>query len=220
MNVNDFKAPDYVAGDALKQMFDRQLQLETHYATIEAKNGFPHPQGSLDDHMVQDRMKHLAWCVTEELVEMMDTYRNKDHVNRAHTMEEYCDALHFMLALLIEVDTHTDILKTILEETLEDIISQVCDDGITEKELETMPLPVIYRLGMAMHKLKSKRWKSSIVDTDLYEFMKWICRAWSDMVLLGSLIAGTIEKGNEPEIIFNYYFRKSEVNKFRQESNY
>ena len=221
MNVNDFEAPNYDERDAFIMMWNRQKELEQRYELLEADNGFPKPSGSIDSYLVQDLLKYKAWCVTEELMEMLDAIRNNHDSN--HIIEEYIDAFHFTLALLIECDSHyLDLCETLQAGSLQDQLNECY--GIGSPDVEANILNCTYRLGMTMHLLKNKRWKSSFVGTD-YDSLKYrLIRFWTSMLMLfNNLVCGlNIRHGNKisAEILFDFYFRKSEVNKFRQRSQY
>jgi hypothetical protein len=69
-------------------------------------------------------------------------------------------------------------------------------------------------LGEAMNCLKNKPWKSTHMLTDLPHFYEEIADAFHFFIELCILI------GLDEQAIFEIYFRKSEVNRFRQRSNY
>jgi len=228
MNVTDFEPPDYCELSAIPLMWNRQVDLEAKYAEIESRNGFAHDEeGSIDLHRVQDNMKHAAWCITEELCEMAEAYHKGG--NNVHVYEEYADAMAFTLMLMIQASSHTSIRDYINRHILSTqlkIIHQNSYMGV-DQTIDTHIIRVVYSLGMTMHKLKSKRWKATPVETDIQEFNNELISVWNNMLSLWLYIDIVICGNNQSytydaiaEKLFNYYFRKSEVNKFRQRSNY
>lgn len=69
-------------------------------------------------------------------------------------------------------------------------------------------------LSEASHCLKNSPWKKSHVLTDENHFMEEIADAFHFFIEL------CISIGLDSESLHRLYFKKSEVNKFRQESNY
>lgn len=69
-------------------------------------------------------------------------------------------------------------------------------------------------LGEAMNCLKNKPWKVTPMDTDIQHYKEEIADAFHFFVEL------CILSGIGSDELFTLYFRKSEVNKFRQRSNY
>lgn len=111
--VNAFSNQDVElpSGDLLESIFDGQNVLMEQYHDIEARNGayviMPTDMGHLDDRTVQARIKHLAFCVVEELTEATGCLKNKPWkqdmiaTNVEHFQEEIADALHFFVELCI-----------------------------------------------------------------------------------------------------------------------
>lgn len=111
MNVKDFEHVEIPEGDMLRVIFESQQSLVDKYHDIEAERGFiviePQDYGDIDDRFVQFRIKDLNARAIEELMEAMNTLKNKPwkqsevHTDKVHFYEEIGDALHFFIELCI-----------------------------------------------------------------------------------------------------------------------
>jgi hypothetical protein len=72
----------------------------------------------------------------------------------------------------------------------------------------------VEELFEAMNCLKNKAWKQCMMETDIDHYQEELVDA------LHFFIELLIQSGFTPEKLFDIYFKKSEVNKFRQRSNY
>ena len=68
--------------------------------------------------------------------------------------------------------------------------------------------------GEAMNCLKNKPWKVTQMETDVVHYLEEIVDAFHFFIEL------CILSGLNAEDLFRFYFKKSEVNKFRQRSDY
>lgn len=221
VNIEDFKEPK-IKGDKLDAIFKRQKELMKKYHVIEATSGLLQTYNipvDLDDAKVQARIKDFAWRCTEELMEAMDAYQHKTHLG-----EEIADAFHFLVELVILAGfSAKDIVKGVY-------LKEIQDKSPTEDKLD-----VLYReagttgygavlfdtvmwflisLGMTCHCLKNKPWVKTQRVTDKEEFKKRLCFAFRRFIYI------CIMAGIDAESLYGLYFRKSEVNKFRQRSQY
>lgn len=73
---------------------------------------------------------------------------------------------------------------------------------------------VTEELGEAMNCLKNKPWKQTHMETDELHYKEELADAFHFFIEL------CILSGIGPEELYDLYFRKSEVNKFRQRSGY
>lgn len=111
VNVEDRKDVQLPEGDMLKSIFEGQKELIEKYHTIERDRGFivvePNNYGNIDHRMVQFRIKDLNARCIEELMEAMNTLKNKPWkvsevpTDKTHFYEEIADALHFFIELCI-----------------------------------------------------------------------------------------------------------------------
>lgn len=197
--------------ESLRAIFDRQKELMEKYHDIEFKSGLMQTEDcpvNLDDKRGQARIKDFAWRITEEVGEALDAITNESGESALlHFHEELVDGLHFLTEMTIltgyDLPEYTT-LKDLIEEgsyrdcyTLNDLVSD----------------HVMY-LGMMCNCLKNKPWKQTMMKTNKENFYKHLKLVWSNYV--GIL---TFQNLTEEEIT-DLYLRKSQVNQFRQRSNY
>lgn len=197
--------------ESLRAIFDRQKELMEKYHDIEFKSGLMQTEDcpvNLDDKRGQARIKDFAWRITEEVGEALDAIENESGESALlHFHEELVDGLHFLTEMTIltgyDLPEYTT-LKDLIEEgsyrdcyTLNDLVSD----------------HVMY-LGMTCNCLKNKPWKQSMMKTNKENFYKHLKLVWSNYVAIL-----TSQDLTEEEIT-DLYLRKSQVNQFRQRSNY
>jgi hypothetical protein len=235
VNIKDFENPDQGAGDKLIQIFNRQKELIQKYHPIEEKNGLLLTKDipvNIHDNKGQARLKDFAWRVTEELGEALGALSEHpdliDHYN-----EEIADALHFLVEFTILSGTSEEELTAGLKEWVLNFANPECSDHleyIYEFAMANMILDdiasrneaklicytglVIRELSMTCNTLKNKAWKQTSMLTDLKEFKSRLEFVWVNFIKL--CLCANIS----PSHLFNLYFRKSEVNKFRIRSQY
>lgn len=197
--------------ESLRAIFDRQKELMEKYHDIEFKSGLMQTEDcpvNLDDKRGQARIKDFSWRITEEVGEALDAIENESSESALlHFHEELVDGLHFLTEMTIltgyDLPEYTT-LKDLIEEgsyrdcyTLNDLVSD----------------HVMY-LGMMCNCLKNKPWKQSMMKTNRENFYKHLKLVWSNYVAIL-----TSQDLTEEEIT-DLYLRKSQVNQFRQRSNY
>lgn len=197
--------------ESLRAIFDRQKELMEKYHDIEFKSGLMQTEDcpvNLDDKRGQARIKDFSWRITEEVGEALDAITNESGESALlHFHEELVDGLHFLTEMTIltgyDLPEYTT-LKDLIEEgsyrdsyTLNDLVSD----------------HVMY-LGMMCNCLKNKPWKQSMMKTNKENFYKHLKLVWSNYVAIL-----TSQDLTEEEIT-DLYLRKSQVNQFRQRSNY
>jgi hypothetical protein len=227
MNVNDAEAPKPTK-DRLLMIFERQRELMERYHDIEAENHIG--LGSLvtpfhiDDPKWQYLLKDYAWRVTEELAESTEAH------DETHRWEEAADALHFLVEMYLicgmsvnNVYTEAklqkfegfDMLKsarTQCHASLQNEMSEPASYG--ERVARLAAYAVVQELGCAMNCLKNKPWKRTQMETDVARFGKHLSVAFRRLLEYMLLI------GMTDDDVYDIYFRKSEVNRFRQRSEY
>lgn len=217
MNINH-ATDETVQGDKLKAIFDRQKSLMEKYHDIEANSGLlqtPDCPVNLDDKRGQARIKDFSWRVTEELGEALDARSNTDHYQ-----EELIDGLHFLteLTVLAGKDYNTIIPPHIAlfhPDRLEDLVEAGKDNIISKGgNLDFWVSKFIEQLAMMCNCLKNKPWKQSQMKTDKEAFYSRLLEAWCCYVTI------LVVSGMNAEDIANIYLKKSQVNQFRQRSNY
>lgn len=197
--------------ESLRAIFDRQKELMEKYHDIEFRSGLMQTEDcpvNLDDKKGQARIKDFSWRITEEIGEALDAIENESGESALlHFHEELVDGLHFLTEMTIltgyDLPEYTT-LKDLIEEgtyrdcyTLNDLVSD----------------HVMY-LGMMCNCLKNKPWKQTMMKTNKENFYKHLKLVWSNYIAIL-----TSQDLTEEEIT-DLYLRKSQVNQFRQRSNY
>lgn len=217
MNINHARE-EKVEGDLLQAIFNRQKSLMGKYHDIELRSGLLQTEDcpvNLDDKRGQARIKDFSWRVTEELGEALDAKANKDHYQ-----EELIDGLHFLTELTVltgkDYDTilpegiftyHEDHLWNLVENAEENILEY-------GRDLDFWVTQFIEQLAMMCNCLKNKPWKQSMMKTDQEAFYSRLAEVW---VLYITLL---VVSGMDADTIAITYLKKSQVNQFRQRSNY
>lgn len=217
MNINHATVEE-VTGDKLQAIFTRQKSLMSKYHDIELKSGLLQTEDcpvNLDDKRGQARIKDFSWRVTEELGEALDAKATKDHYQ-----EELIDGLHFLteLTILTGKDYHNILpegtalySKDRLEDLVENAKWVISQNG---DSLNYWVSKFIENLGMMCNCLKNKPWKQSMMKTDRNAFYGRLAEVW---VLYITLL---VVSGMDADSIVTTYLKKSQVNQFRQRSNY
>ena len=217
MNINHATVEE-VTGDKLQAIFTRQKSLMDKYHDIELRSGLLQTEDcpvNLDDKRGQARIKDFSWRVTEELGEALDAKATKDHYQ-----EELIDGLHFLteLTILAGKDYHNILPEgTALyyNDRLEDLVENA-KECISRNgdNLNYWVSKFIENLGMMCNCLKNKPWKQSMMKTDQNAFYGRLAEVW---VLYITLL---VVSGMDADSIAITYLKKSQVNQFRQRSNY
>lgn len=216
--------------DRLALMFERQHSLAVKYLPIEKENGLLQTEDfpvSINSRHGQARLKDFAWRTQEELYEATDALAIHQD-NMEHFLEEMIDSLHFFIELNLLCGISCNNLREFYEVPEDvDFMEFMCNlsDSLPitsdTEQLKYIPTPcLIYTtigqpIGNAMNKLKNKPWKQTHMVTDETAFRDCLFPAW-----LGYFRVLHQKYGLNGEDIFNLYFRKSEVNKFRIRSHY
>lgn len=217
MNITH-SVEEKVVGDKLQAIFTRQQELMDKYHYIELRSGLLQTEEcpvNLDDKKGQARIKDFAWRIMEEVGEALDAYEDKEHF-----LEELIDGLHFLTELTILAGLTPEKLVNQVKENAEDPVTE--GDGLeiifnaVNPSTQSGDSPVcslVKELGMMCNCLKNKPWKQSHMRTDKENFYRRLGNVWIVYIDLLSIYLS-------PEDIVDVYLRKSQVNKFRQRSNY
>lgn len=218
MNINH-AVEERVEGDLLKAIFDRQRSLMNKYHDIELRSGLLQTEDcpvNLDDKRGQARIKDFAWRVTEELGEALDARTHTDHYQ-----EELIDGLHFLTELTILAGKDYDTIITDENEVSKgDQLVKLMEVSRTWMERPKVGLLdhwvsiFIEQLAMMCNCLKNKPWKQSMMKTDREAFYSRLGAAWVSYACILAI------SGMDAESIASTYLKKSQVNQFRQRSNY
>lgn len=218
MNINH-AVHETLTGDMLAAIFNRQKELMAKYHHIEARSGLLQTEDcpvNLDDRRGQARIKDFSWRVMEELGEALDAKSHTDHYQ-----EELIDGLHFLteLTILAGRDYNTIIPEDLpkfhsdhLEDLYETALTRINGPGYTD--INHWVAQFVEQLAMMCNCLKNKPWKQSMMKTDREAFYGRLTNVW---VCYMAILAMA---GMKPTDIADTYLRKSQVNQFRQRSNY
>ena len=224
MNITDIENP-VVEGDRLELIFQKQRELILKYHDIEKKNGLLQTEEmpvNLNDRKGQARIKDFAWRVMEEVGEAMDAILiDKDYT---HYCEELIDALHFLTELTINAGFTPDDLipENTPTEGFKDKLDVIChmvsidgmeEEGSISSVRNLLCTELVRNLGMTCNCLKNKPWKQSMMLTDETQFLSHLRLTWWLYMYWLAYEMGC-------DGIYTVYFKKNEVNKFRQRSNY
>ena len=173
---------------------------------------------------MQARLKDFAWRITEEVGEALDSLHSGD---KDHYYEELIDGLHFLTEMSwLTGITPSGIFRNVFErEPAPD--EDMLETFVTRSQQQTVKFDVnpspsdiafkvtnlVEALGMTCNCLKNKPWKQSNMVTDRNAFYQNFSIVWKVYIALLSLELSADE-------IVDVYLRKSQVNKFRQRSNY
>lgn len=217
MNINH-AVEEKVEGDLLQAIFNRQKSLMRKYHDIELRSGLLQTEDcpvNLDDKRGQARIKDFSWRVTEELGEALDAKANSDHYQ-----EELIDGLHFLTELTVLAGKDYD---TILPESIhtyhEDHLMDLVEEAKNQMNeyggnLTYWVTKFIEQLAMMCNCLKNKPWKQSMMKTDQEAFYHRLTNVWVYYITI------LVVSGMNAQDIANIYLKKSQVNQFRQRSNY
>lgn len=217
MNINH-AVEEKIEGDLLKAIFDRQKSLMGKYHDIELKSGLLQTEDcpvNLDDKRGQARIKDFSWRVTEELGEALDARANSDHYQ-----EELIDGLHFLTELTVLAGKDYDTIlpegiPTYYEDHLRDLVENAKRNiQWYGWDLDSWVTQFIEQLAMMCNCLKNKPWKQSMMKTDQEAFYNRLTNVWVYYITI------LVVSGMGAEDIANVYLKKSQVNQFRQRSNY
>lgn len=191
----------------LKQIFDRQRELMDKYHYIEERSGLLQTADcpvNLDDRRGQARIKDFSWRVTEELGEALDALGQDD---MEHFAEELVDGLHFLTELTILAGLDWDDLLPLGK--MYNNAASSAPDGLDQRVYD-----YVEGIGMMCNCLKNKPWKQSMMQTDRVAFFTRLHSVWAKYIAIMETVF------ESPEDIVSVYLKKSQVNKFRQRSNY
>lgn len=211
-----------VKGDKLEAIFTRQKELMEKYHHIEANSGLLQTEDcpvNLDDKKGQARLKDFAWRITEELGEALDALYNEQ--DQVHYIEELIDGLHFLTEMTILAGKDWDTICLDVEHQYEDRLETLVDNSLlafnSENGNVSFPgttMNFIQNLGMMCNCLKNKPWKQTQMETNQENFYLHLDRVWFSYC--GILVTSNLTADD----IVDIYLKKSQVNKFRQRSNY
>lgn len=200
-----------IEGDKLVAIFNRQKELMEKYHDIEARSGLMQTEDcpvNLNDKRGQARIKDFSWRVTEEVGEALDALGQEDI---EHYCEELIDGLHFLTELTILAGVNPE--DIVVKNVSRDYLDSLYEDRDKTSSINELVTDLVRDLGMMCNCLKNKAWKQTNMLTDEMQFRSQLNLVWYDYVSLMGLQM-------DAEEIAMVYLKKSQVNKFRQRSNY
>jgi len=186
-------------------LLDRQRELVDKYKGIE---GMPVLPMDIDTKESQIWVKDFLWRVTEEL---MEAYEGQDH--KEHYMEELSDALHFYLEIYILIDNRPKFDDELLNSMI--FSASTYDEEISSTATQLTMFNVIYHLGLVGNFLRNKKWKQTQVFVDRDRFHEELDLGFNDLIWL--IVRSGIKSKYD---LLNLYYKKFQVNQFRQRSKY
>lgn len=207
MNISDFEAPEAPETweETIVQIFTRQRELMDRYKEIEK---LPDPPVSLHHPNGQRIIRDFAWRATEEMAESFEAWTSwmGRHETTAliHQCEELADALHFLTELMIFAGIGPEQMPPFPVSSSNDVTMGEYYWNAT------------YQLGVAMNFLRNKSWKQHHVPTDVVRFKDQLICAFAAHLEVWANASGGLKSSD----LHSFYFRKSQVNRFRQRSNY
>jgi len=181
-----------------------QSNLLTKYAEIE---GFD--KGPWDMRLKENQIeaKGFMFRVIEELGESFESFKKEDFTN---FWTELADATHFLLELGLVTGVR-------MEQSAWDEIWQGLEESpvvLHETVLIDWFWDASYKLSLVSNALRNKTWKQTEVLPDLHRFETLMAMAYRTF-FMGFRRIGASEK-----LIFEWYWRKNQVNLFRIRSKY
>jgi hypothetical protein len=219
--------------DRLSEIFTRQKQFVDSLDPILHKNGlfvghYPYP---LDDRKGQEQFRLLAWRYTEEIIELVCLYSDPKGLASftftehffADLCEEAADALHFLIELCIATGiTHSE-LATGCEDRyrtyeldpdpLREIFEWSIEHDLAERETpEQQWVFTVHKLGIAMHYLRQRPWRTDNRVTNRKQFVVGI------HLTFRTFVRACIASGIDSEQLYQAYFDKGKINDERTAS--
>lgn len=209
MNITN-AVNESVVGDKMEAIFNRQKELMVKYGPMEYASGVVATDKcpvNLNDKYGQAKIKDFSWRVMEELGEALEAYRINDMV---HFKEELVDGLHFLVELTI--NTGIDPFDGIGNDN--DKLEYMFNKNRSTLSLANRVSYFVEDIGCMCNCLKNKPWKQSQMLTDISKFTEKLRLVWDSYFRVLTYI---FCDSNE---VVDTYLKKSQVNKFRQRSNY
>jgi len=206
MNIQDVvDVPDSM--QFLRDIFKTQEDLAIKYKDIE---GIPDWPFDINNYEHQAWIKDFLWRSTEEVAEALEAL---ELGHKEHYLEELSDALHFIVEALILAGVDSKHRFSNLEEMVNNIKGTITEKS-TDHSINEGSLDYIKHLGLVGNTLKNKKWKKTQVLTDYNKFEHIANKSFTKLIVL------FVISGCEAKDIYELYYKKSQVNKFRQNTNY
>ncbi len=227
-DVDDDVIPEPLIIDRLDLIYMRQSELMKKYEKIEHDNFLLQTSKEpvdLHDKFGQARLKDFAWRIVEEITEAT-LAQPRDEAITTHVLEEIADAYHFLIELTILSGLTSDDLfeRFFIVRKYHNVLPVPCRLEVmfevmgSERDSQFSLVHQAYatteQLGAAMNCLKNKPWKQTHILTDVDNYLYHIVSAHAEFIAL------CLDCNLTADRLYRMYYKKSEVNKFRQRSNY
>lgn len=200
----------------LREIFDRQEAYLASLRPIYHWNGFylhtnPFPW-PLSDRDYQEEFRLLAWRCTEEVIELVELYFDcTDHFSAYQEKfnEEVADTFHFFVELCLATGVTVVDLCQEFSGRNGDYLSGAFDFCGQGNQNETIPQRwwlFVYKLGLAMHKLRQRPWRTDDRPTDPVAFKAAMIGAFL------TFISACKRSGIDADALYNAYFAKGKIN--------
>lgn len=200
--------------DRLEQIFTRQLEYYNSLReVIEVQNGLLFWEYPLtwDDREQQEHLRVLAWRLTEELIEALNS--------TSSLLEELADCLHFVVELSLAAGVSQAELFTGIEYASLDIIGEedslaILFDSVAKEFDNPLSFALrVYRtidlLGQTMNHLRQRPWRRENRPSSRKSFVVGLSLVFKSFI-------DTVSCGYNPEDLYHAYFLKSKINDERQ----
>jgi len=234
MNIDDVKNVP-VGSKPLAEIFKLQRGLIETYRTGIDKGLPTEIPVNLHWSNHQSCLKDFAWRITEELGEALEARWLHSDIP-SHYDEEIIDALHFLVEFtilagidereLVDLATREHPVETqdvdglvilYVEALIKPMFRETYPKMDPKRDYKNLALVVgifVEALATTCNTLKNKPWKQTQMMTDIDYFKKKLAEAWIRFIQI-CIVSGITELD-----LYRLYFKKQEVNKFRQRSNY
>lgn len=200
MNVNDVQSPSKLADptEIAKHIYQRQSLLEDRYWVIEKR---PAKVIDINTREGQVIVKDFLWRITEEIGEALEARMKSESAEKI--FEELVDGLHFVAGLCVILDREDFFIRGFIDE----------DPGYSPS-VRNAVTDWVCASGILGNTLKMKPWKQTDIPVDYDYFSDCL----KDLVAVYKALMSSFDLYYDS--IWDYYYRKSEVNLFRIRSNY
>lgn len=201
--------------DRLAEMFQAKKEFLKTLAPIYRRNHFPDWSipFELNGRHDQEYFRLLAWRVNEELIEAVEVYYEciDTESYEGKFREEMVDSLHFLIELCLATGVSEGELVSGFEghatEDYDYLGRAFLHMGKCSEE--TIPQRVAfvgYKLGLAMHCLRQRPWRTDDRPTNRSLFVARMYGTWS------TYIAACIRSHISAEALYEAFFAKSKIN--------
>jgi len=204
-DLMNIEIPEVAPTHGLTMITALQRELLFHYVQIEK---FPEPVWDMRLKNNQIEAKGFIFRVIEELAEAYESWLKEDEHN---FWTELADSTHFLIELGIVTGAEMDLEKY---NNIWKAVPQKFEILISGLLLENWFWDITYKLGLVSNAMRNKQWKQTQVLPDMQEFNALMQDAYTTFFM------GFVRIGCSEQWMFDWYYRKNQVNQFRIKSKY